>query len=115
MLAWFSLLVGVGGLARRFLPPDCTPRDPETPPGSPQPGGPPSIGASSPVDQPSENWAQHTAPYSPFGSMRSFTSLPLARTNSWENVLSEKAIFVATERSHQSMARPALPPSSRSQ
>src|SRR5215203_2306658 len=46
--------------------------------------------------------------------MRSFT-LPLARTNSWEKVLSENDCSAATERSHQSMARSALPPSSRSQ
>src|SRR5215204_109508 len=46
--------------------------------------------------------------------MRSFT-LPLARTNSWEKVLSENDCSAATERSHQSMARSALPPSMRSQ
>src|SRR5215204_2013386 len=46
--------------------------------------------------------------------MRSFT-LPLARTNSWEKVLSENACSAATERSHQSMTRSALPPSIRSQ
>src|SRR5829696_4912154 len=45
--------------------------------------------------------------------MRSFT-LPLARTNSWEKVLSENDCSAATERSHQSMARSALPPSMRS-
>src|SRR5215207_3809978 len=46
--------------------------------------------------------------------MRSFT-LPLARTNSWEKVLSENDCSAATERCHQSMARSALPPSMRSQ
>src|SRR5215203_4946141 len=46
--------------------------------------------------------------------MRSFT-LPLARTNSWEKVLSENDCSAATERSHQSMTRSALPPSIRSQ
>src|SRR5215203_4182534 len=46
--------------------------------------------------------------------MRSFT-LPLARTNSWEKVLSENDCSAATERSHQSMVRSALPPSMRSQ
>src|SRR5215203_933876 len=46
--------------------------------------------------------------------MRSFT-LPLARTNSWEKVLSENDCSAATERSHQSIARSALLPSSRSQ
>src|SRR5215208_3350722 len=46
--------------------------------------------------------------------MRSFT-LPLARTNSWEKVLSENDCSAATERSHQSIARSALPPSMRSQ
>src|SRR5215208_4793307 len=46
--------------------------------------------------------------------MRSFT-LPLARRNSWEKVLSENDCSAATERSHQSMARSALPPSMRSQ
>src|SRR5215217_3670139 len=46
--------------------------------------------------------------------MRSFT-LPLARTNSWEKVLSENDCSAATERSHQSMGRSALPPSRRSQ
>src|SRR5215203_6509809 len=46
--------------------------------------------------------------------MRSFT-LPLARTNSWEKVLSENDASAATERSHQSMGRSALPPSMRSQ
>src|SRR5215207_5395165 len=45
--------------------------------------------------------------------MRSFT-LPLARTNSWEKVLSDNDCSAATERSHQSMARSALPPSIRS-
>src|SRR5215216_3689678 len=46
--------------------------------------------------------------------MRSFT-LPLARTNSWEKVLSENDSSAATERSHQSVTRSALPPSMRSQ
>src|SRR5215203_7354309 len=46
--------------------------------------------------------------------MRSFT-LPLARTNSWEKVLSENDSSAATERFHQSMGRSALPPSRRSQ
>src|SRR5215203_2938235 len=47
--------------------------------------------------------------------MRSFTLRPSARTNSWEKVLPENDILAATERSHQSMARPVLPPSRRSQ
>src|SRR5215212_2878786 len=47
--------------------------------------------------------------------MGSSIPLPLACTNSWEKVRSDQFISDAARRSHQSVALPDLPPSSRSQ
>src|SRR5215212_10665860 len=47
--------------------------------------------------------------------MGSSIPLPLACTNSWEKVRPDQFISDAARRSHQSVALPDLPPSSRSQ